>query len=160
MVKIIFTSNSMATLRTVDSAGKFVYLNNNDDVAFVDTSTPDIKSGTGKLVNGKAHILIDPIFAKNIVVNEKHPIKVFIQLEGDCKGVYVANKSQNGFDVIELAVAVRVPVETVEGMTGILLLHFCHTGNHGCLVNGVRGVLLSAGLIDGDGQLPEVHGII
>jgi hypothetical protein len=41
----------MATLRTVDSAGKFVYLNNNDDVAFVDTSTPDIKSGTGKLVN-------------------------------------------------------------------------------------------------------------
>jgi hypothetical protein len=59
--------------------------------------------GTGKLVNGKAHILIDPIFAKNIVVNEKHPIKVFIQLEGDCKGVYVANKSQHGFDVIELA---------------------------------------------------------
>jgi hypothetical protein len=24
-------------------------------------------------------------------------------LEGDCKGVYVANKSQHGFDVIELA---------------------------------------------------------
>lgn len=41
----------MATLRTLDSAGKFVYLNNNDDVAFVDTSTTDIKSGTGKLVN-------------------------------------------------------------------------------------------------------------
>jgi hypothetical protein len=59
--------------------------------------------GTGKLVNGKAHILIDPIFAKNIVVSEKHPIKVFIQLEGDCKGVYVANKSQHGFDVVELA---------------------------------------------------------
>ena len=59
--------------------------------------------GTGKLVNGRARIAIDPIFAKNIVVNEKHPIKVFIQLEGDCKGVYVANKSQHGFDVIELA---------------------------------------------------------
>lgn len=40
----------MATLRALDSSGKFVYLNNNDDVAFIDTSTPDIKSGTGKLV--------------------------------------------------------------------------------------------------------------
>ncbi len=59
--------------------------------------------GTGKLVNGRAHIVIDPIFAKNIVVNEKHPLKVFIQLEGDCNGVYVTNKSQNSFDVIELA---------------------------------------------------------
>jgi hypothetical protein len=59
--------------------------------------------GTGKLVNGRAHIVIDPILAKNIVVSEKHPLKVFIQLEGDCNGVYVTNKSQNGFDVVELS---------------------------------------------------------
>ncbi len=58
--------------------------------------------GAGKLVNGKAHIDLDPIFAKNIVVNEKHPLRVFIQLEGDCNGVYVTNKTQNGFDVVEL----------------------------------------------------------
>jgi len=58
--------------------------------------------GTGKLVNGRAHITIDPIFAKNITVNQEHPLRVFIQLEGDCKGVYVTNKEKNGFDVIEL----------------------------------------------------------
>ena len=58
--------------------------------------------GTAKLVNGHAHITIDPILAKNIVVNSKHPLRVFIQLEGDCKGVYVTNKTQNGFDVVEL----------------------------------------------------------
>ncbi|MEN9399125.1 MAG: hypothetical protein RL632_226 [Bacteroidota bacterium] len=58
--------------------------------------------GVGQLVNGKVHITIDPIFAKNIVVNEKHPLRVFVQLEGDCKGVYVTNKTANGFDVIEL----------------------------------------------------------
>lgn len=29
-------------------------------------------------------------------------MKVFIQLEGDCKGVYVTNKSKNGFEVVEL----------------------------------------------------------
>ncbi len=58
--------------------------------------------GSGKIINGKAHINLDPIFARNIVVNEKHPLRVYIQLEGDCKGVYVTNKTQNGFDVIEL----------------------------------------------------------
>lgn len=58
--------------------------------------------GQGQLVNGKAYIQIDPIFSKNIVVNDKHPLRVFIQLEGDCAGVYVTNKTQTGFDVIEL----------------------------------------------------------
>ncbi len=58
--------------------------------------------GSGKLVNGKAHIDIDPVLTKNIFVNKKHPLRVFIQLEGDCKGVYVTNKTAKGFDVVEL----------------------------------------------------------
>lgn len=58
--------------------------------------------GTGQLVNGSATIRIDPIFANNIDVNNTRPLKVFIQLEGDCNGVYVTNKSANGFTVIEL----------------------------------------------------------
>ena len=29
-------------------------------------------------------------------------MKVFIQLEGDCKGVFVTNKTKNGFEVKEL----------------------------------------------------------
>jgi len=58
--------------------------------------------GSGKLVNGKAHIDIDPIFAKNIAVNQDHPLRVFVQLQGDCKGVYTSNETQTGFDVTEL----------------------------------------------------------
>lgn len=58
--------------------------------------------GSGVLVNGKAHITLDPIFAKNISVNSQHPLRVFIQLEGDCHGVFVTNKSGDGFDVVEL----------------------------------------------------------
>ncbi|MCX6303718.1 MAG: hypothetical protein NT040_02005 [Bacteroidetes bacterium] len=58
--------------------------------------------GTGKLTSGAARISLDPDFANNTYISEDHPLKVFIQLEGDCKGVYVANKTQNGFDVIEL----------------------------------------------------------
>jgi len=58
--------------------------------------------GTATLVNGTAEIKIDPIFSRNIYVDEKRPLKVFIQLEGDCNGVYVTNKSKNGFTVKEL----------------------------------------------------------
>jgi hypothetical protein len=58
--------------------------------------------GTGQLYGGNAHITLDPVLTKNIVVNEQHPLRVFIQLEGDCKGVYVSNKTANGFDVNEL----------------------------------------------------------
>ena len=59
--------------------------------------------GSGVLVNGKTHIGIDPNLTKNIIVNEKHPLRVFVQLEGDCNGVFVANKTSSGFDVIELS---------------------------------------------------------
>jgi hypothetical protein len=58
--------------------------------------------GTGQLINGKCHIDLDPVFTKNIYVSDAHPLKVFIQLEGDCKGAYVSNKSASGFDVTEL----------------------------------------------------------
>ncbi len=58
--------------------------------------------GVGELTNGMAQITIDPIFSQNIVVDKNHPLKVFIQLEGDCNGVYVTNKTAQGFVVKEL----------------------------------------------------------
>ena len=58
--------------------------------------------GTGRLVDGRCHIEIDPDLAINILVDDAHPIKVYVTPEGDCNGVYITNKSANGFDVIEL----------------------------------------------------------
>ena len=58
--------------------------------------------GKELLVGGKVHVTIDPVFSKNIVVNDKHDLRVIVQLEGDCNGVYVTNKTATGFDVIEL----------------------------------------------------------
>lgn len=58
--------------------------------------------GTGQLVNGTARVDLDPNLVKNILVDKEHPLKVFIQPEGDCKGTYVTNKSATGFDVHEL----------------------------------------------------------
>jgi hypothetical protein len=59
--------------------------------------------GQGELINGEAKITLDPIFTHNVTINEKHPLRVYVQLEGDCKGVYVTNKSKVGFTVKELA---------------------------------------------------------
>ncbi len=58
--------------------------------------------GQGQLVNGKAHVDLDPTIVKNVIINEKHPLRAYIQLEGDCNGVFVTNKTANGFDVVEL----------------------------------------------------------
>jgi hypothetical protein len=61
-----------------------------------------IDYGVAVLKDGYAYVQIDPILQKNIIVNDSHPIKIFIQPEGDCQGVYVKNKSINSFEVVEL----------------------------------------------------------
>lgn len=58
--------------------------------------------GIGKLENGTAYIELDKIVSKSLKVDQKHPLKVFIQLEGECNGVYVTEKSEKGFKVKEL----------------------------------------------------------
>lgn len=54
------------------------------------------------LVNGRAHVDLDETLARNILVNEQHPLRAFVQLRGDCNGVFVTNETATGFDVIEL----------------------------------------------------------
>jgi hypothetical protein len=78
--------------------------NNQERVMFCNES-PEVKFedyGEGQLVNGEVHITLDSVFAMNVSINEKHPMHVFIELEGDCNGTYVANKTATGFDVVEL----------------------------------------------------------
>ncbi len=89
--------NGTVSTIVADTAGKMVtmFCPESPEVLFQDY-------GMGQLVNGQATITIDPNFAKNILVDAKHPLKVFIQLEGDCNGVYVTNKTANGFTVNEL----------------------------------------------------------
>ncbi len=78
---------------------------NDKPVVMFCTEAPEVlfqDYGSAQLINGKAHVNLDPVFTNAIAVDQQHPLKVFIQLEGDCKGVYVANKTADGFDVIEL----------------------------------------------------------
>lgn len=55
------------------------------------------KIGRSQLKNGKATIDFD--YIEDIVPENLH---ISIQIEGECEGVYVTNKSNHGFEVIEL----------------------------------------------------------
>lgn len=54
--------------------------------------------GEGKLVNGKAEVKLDPDFA--VVVKSKH-YHVFVTPYGDSHGLYVAKRTDKGFEVME-----------------------------------------------------------
>lgn len=58
--------------------------------------------GIGTLKNGVTYIELDPILKKSMKIDEHHPLKVFIQLEGECNGVFVTQKTADGFKVKEL----------------------------------------------------------
>jgi hypothetical protein len=56
--------------------------------------------GSGELKAGVAKIELDPIFSESISATE--PYMVFITLEGDCQGIYVAEKNSQYFLVKEI----------------------------------------------------------
>ncbi len=58
--------------------------------------------GESQLTDGKAHISLDPTFLQTVTIDAQHPMMVFVQMEGDCKGVFVTNKTSMSFDVAEL----------------------------------------------------------
>jgi len=94
--KIIGNGTVSTIVEGVDGEDKVMFAPEAPEVLFEDY-------GTGTLVNGVASIDIDPTFTNNIIVDSDHPLKVFIQLEGDCNGVFVADKSASGFKVQELS---------------------------------------------------------
>ena len=93
--KVLGTGTVSTIVRDKQERYRVMYAPEAPEVLFQDY-------GVGQLVNGQARLNIDPVLAKNIHVDVKHPLKVFIQLEGDCNGVYVTDKSKDGFTVKEL----------------------------------------------------------
>ena len=89
------TGTKAATVKLNNGSKVQLYCEEAAEVYFTDY-------GEGTLVNGKVHIKLDPDFLQTVTIDSHHPIKVFVQLEGDCKGVYVTNKTAAGFDVVEL----------------------------------------------------------
>jgi hypothetical protein len=57
--------------------------------------------GEGQLIDGRCHVDLDPLFLETVTIDATNPMKVFVELGGECEGVYV-EKDLTGFDVIEL----------------------------------------------------------
>ncbi len=56
--------------------------------------------GEGQLVNGQARVALDPAFAN--VIDQNANYLVFAMPEGDCNGLFIAERSKTGFVVREL----------------------------------------------------------
>jgi hypothetical protein len=56
--------------------------------------------GTSKIIRGHGRIVLDPVFAET--VNTTLDYHVFLTPRGECRGLYVAAKRPNGFEVREL----------------------------------------------------------
>ena len=93
--KILGGGSVSTIVKDENKKGCILFASESPEITFTD-------SGVGRLVNGTCKIEIDRVLSKNIYVDEKHPLKVFIQLEGDCNGVFVSEKSADGFTVNEL----------------------------------------------------------
>ncbi|MVT11291.1 OmpA family protein [Chitinophaga tropicalis] len=92
---IISSGPKNTLIKDAEGNNRLLYCTEAPEVLFQDF-------GTGELVDGTAHIALEQLLTHTILVDAKHPLKVFIQLEGECNGVYVTNKSAKGFDVKEL----------------------------------------------------------
>ena len=57
-------------------------------------------AGSGQLSNGSASIALDPTFAQTVNLGVEY--HVFLTPNGDCKGLYVSQKSATSFEVHEL----------------------------------------------------------
>lgn len=93
--KVVGTGAVSTIVKDVNENNVIMYAPESPECLFLDY-------GIGELINGQAVIKLDPNLSKNILINEDHPLKVFIQLEGDSNGVFVKNKSTKGFTVKEL----------------------------------------------------------
>ncbi|HLJ83316.1 MAG TPA: hypothetical protein VKT51_03950 [Candidatus Eremiobacteraceae bacterium] len=56
--------------------------------------------GSAQLTNGRAHVALDGSFGN--VIDRSTSYLVFLTPDGDCKGLFVADKTPTGFDVAEL----------------------------------------------------------
>jgi hypothetical protein len=55
--------------------------------------------GEGRLVDGKAHVELDPQFLETVTVNAANPMKVFVQLDDENAAGLRVKRGLTGFDV-------------------------------------------------------------
>ena len=90
---VIANGTKAATVGT-SKGNQMLYVTELPEVWFEDV-------GSGMLVNGEAHIELDPLFLETVFIDEAHPMHVFVQPQGECNGMFV-ELTTTGFTVKEL----------------------------------------------------------
>ncbi len=90
--KFAATGTKSAIVRTADGPTE-LYTEESTEVWFTDY-------GTDRLENGRVHIDLDSHFLDTVRIDLRHPMMVFVQMEGEANPVYV-EKGEDGFDVVE-----------------------------------------------------------
>lgn len=93
--KIIGTGSVSTLINDENNLTRIMFAPEAPEIVFQDY-------GIGQLVNGEVRITLDPVLKKSLHIDAQHPLKVFVTLEGDCNGVYVTDKTADGFTVKEL----------------------------------------------------------
>jgi len=58
--------------------------------------------GSGKLVNGSTHIALDDMYTETVTIDNKHPMHIFLQEQGDSNSLFVTpDANGKGFTVKE-----------------------------------------------------------
>jgi len=107
-----FFNNSLSAVTWADSLGDTIAvgsksaavpLKNGKMVKVYSQESPQVwfeDFGSAKLMGGVATVKLDSKYAQ--LVNTKLPYHVFVTPNGDCHGLYVAQKDRNSFEVREL----------------------------------------------------------
>jgi len=93
--KVIGPGSNSTLINDSDGSPRIMFSPEAPEILFQDF-------GIGQLVNGQVRINIDPILKGSLYIDNEHPLKVYVTLEGECNGIYVTNKSADGFTVKEL----------------------------------------------------------
>jgi hypothetical protein len=86
-------TGTKSSITDVDDGQRALYAIESPDVWFEDF-------GSAQLANGTATVQVDPMFAQSVNLNVDY--HVFLTPLGDCNGLYVSNKTADGFEVHEL----------------------------------------------------------
>lgn len=89
---VIANGTKSASVPTT-KGNQLLYVTESPEVWFEDL-------GGGTLVNGEATIQLDALFLETVVIDEEHPMRVFIQMEGESQEVFVT-KGTTSFTVKE-----------------------------------------------------------
>jgi len=102
--KDVFQVDTKGDTYAAGSKSAMVSLRNGQMVDVFSMESPEVwfeDFGSGRLAGGAVTISLDSKFAQT--VNLSSGYHVFITPEGDCKGVFVARKTDHGFEVRELS---------------------------------------------------------